>query len=41
MIFIALVLDVLTYHGLIAMLSNRACEKTIRSKQAHVANAGV
>src|SRR5450759_5227740 len=34
MIFIALVLDVLTYHGFIAMLSNRACEKTIRPKFA-------
>jgi hypothetical protein len=33
-IFIALILDVLAYHGFIAMLSNRACEKTIRPKFA-------
>lgn len=34
MIFIALILDVLAYHGFIAMLSNRTCEKTIRPKFA-------
>ncbi len=30
MILIALILDVLAYHGFIAMFPNRACEKTIR-----------
>ena len=34
MIFIALILDVLAYHGFIAVLSDRACEKPIRPKFA-------
>ncbi len=34
MIFIALIFDILAYHGFIAMLSNRACEKTVSPKFA-------
>lgn len=34
MLLIASVIDVLAYHGFIAMLSDRACEKTIRPKFA-------